>query len=775
MNENKRMNFKMKLIVTSIFFVIVFVSCEDLNEKINEALCQLGCHENVPPMCSASEFCECSNETYSEEDSLDWTPENTHENLNLKCKSQDMFHVEWKNENEFSNKSKIAYFLHISYNEKNIFTEVIFCNYYSISKVSPNETYKVTLWAVDGTNVSFSNTLTVKTPEKGRIPLPVPNVTVSLIPNGAKYEAEIEWSPAEDLSCYYEIVLFCMHSGHRFNPAPAPEYFELIDALDLFKLNLNDLEFGYDYALTIKAQSAEFEEESRNKTVEIIVPTCLETYENLTICEPPQPENLTIEEIQLAPAIYDIHINWSKPSLLPDYYVAKLSILNKSVDTSTMPTLNMSGEATSATFKHVELTSYYQVHLQAFSKAGGSFTAVRDRLSMHPLRIPAMPDEKYQNLKILLIVLFSVGSTSVVIAVLVPMIQRRFGRNVSKFDTTAEDQSFSQIDQYSYPPQVLYTADKWHINFDDVTFKAVIGEGAFGVVWQANIGEKTVACKILKENASADEVRQLNQEIDIMKQVGPHPNIVSIIGYITRKVHNGPILVVEFCPKGSLLSYLREIYTNIEYRLRRIQMEESEQGPNDFTNQLYTFDWKQLNEELTLTKTDMISFGRQIASGMEYLSSQKVLHRDLAARNILMMDDKTVKVSDFGLSRDVYMDSIYCKTTNGKLPLRWMALESLTHQIYTSQSDVWSFGILMWEISSLGAIPYPGVETQELLAMLNRGERMGKPELCPDELYALMINCWNESPSDRPTFTSLKEAFERMLSEDILYLQIAFN
>lgn len=204
-------------------------------------------------------------------------------------------------------------------------------------------------------------------------------------------------------------------------------------------------------------------------------------------------------------------------------------------------------------------------------------------------------------------------------------------------------------------------------------------------------------------------------------------------------------------------------------------MEESEQGPNDFTNQLYTFDWKQLNEELTLTKTDMISFGRQIASGMEYLSSQKVLHRDLAARNILMMDDKTVKVSDFGLSRDVYMDSIYCKTTNGKLPLRWMALESLTHQIYTSQSDVWSFGILMWEISSLGAIPYPGVETQELLAMLNRGERMGKPELCPDELYALMINCWNESPSDRPTFTSLKEAFERMLSEDILYLQIAFN
>lgn len=99
-----------------------------------------------------------------------------------------------------------------------------------------------------------------------------------------------------------------------------------------------------------------------------------------------------------------------------------------------------------------------------------------------------------------------------------------------------------------------------------------------------------------------------------------------------------------------------------------------------------------------------------------------------------MVNSQIVKVSDFGLSRDVYVDSVYCKKTNGKLPLRWMALESLTHQLYTTQSDVWSFGIVLWEIASLGSIPYPGIDIKDLLSILQEGERMRKPHMCPDEL-----------------------------------------
>lgn len=112
----------------------------------------------------------------------------------------------------------------------------------------------------------------------------------------------------------------------------------------------------------------------------------------------------------------------------------------------------------------------------------------------------------------------------------------------------------------------------------------------------------------------------------------------------------------------------------------------------------------------------------------------RVIHRDLAARNVLVCDNKVVKVSDFGLSRDVYQDDIYCKLTGGKLPIRWMAIESLTHQVYTTQSDVWSFGVLLWEIVTLGEHPYPEVNTFSLLERLKNGYRMQCPENCNEEL-----------------------------------------
>nr|CAD7572003.1 unnamed protein product [Timema californicum] len=152
---------------------------------------------------------------------------------------------------------------------------------------------------------------------------------------------------------------------------------------------------------------------------------------------------------------------------------------------------------------------------------------------------------------------------------------------------------------------------------------------------------------------------------------------------------------------------------------------------------------------------------------MEYLSANRVIHRDLAARNVLVCENKTVKISDFGMSRDIYEQNVYYKKGKGRLPVKWMAIESLTHQVYTTQSDVWSFGILLWEIVTLGGNPYPGTPTNRLFHLLKTGHRMECPNNCSPELYSLMLSCWNAKPKERPTFVELYNKLDLLLEEAI--------
>ncbi|XP_015604148.1 proto-oncogene tyrosine-protein kinase receptor Ret isoform X2 [Cephus cinctus] len=315
---------------------------------------------------------------------------------------------------------------------------------------------------------------------------------------------------------------------------------------------------------------------------------------------------------------------------------------------------------------------------------------------------------------------------------------------------------------------------KWEFPRSRLTIEQVLGEGEFGRVLRAkaiNIGDwsgpTTVAVKTLKEGACASELSDLLSEYQLLKEA-QHPNVIRLLGACTSP--GGPIyLIIEFAEFGSLRNYLR--------RSRHLESE----GRTPCSTSLLSASPCNIREEIQaieisanygITPRDILSFAWQISKGMAYLADIKLVHRDLAARNVLLATGKVCKISDFGLTRDVYEDDAYLKRSKGRVPVKWMAPESLADHVYTSKSDVWSFGVLLWELVTLGASPYPGVDVHNLYNLLKAGYRMEKPANCSYQLYKLMISCWHEEPGMRPSFKELTCHWERMLEDGVEYLDL---
>ncbi|XP_031562092.1 fibroblast growth factor receptor 2-like isoform X2 [Actinia tenebrosa] len=304
--------------------------------------------------------------------------------------------------------------------------------------------------------------------------------------------------------------------------------------------------------------------------------------------------------------------------------------------------------------------------------------------------------------------------------------------------------------------------ESWEIPREHMVLEETIGEGAFGTVMKATAyglsgkpSKYTVAVKTLRDDAKNQELIDFIAEIETMKNIGHHKNIINMIGTCTTE---GPILlVVEHAFHGNLRDFLR-----------------NHRCPSTTTDIHFNNNPHKQLEDAPLTIGDLISFSYQSAKGMEYLASKKCIHRDLAARNVLVAEDYVIKIADFGLSRNLNDADYYRKTTNGRLPIMWLSIEALFDQKYTLMSDVWSFGVLLWEIFTLGSTPYPGISPETIFTLLKSGYRMASPQNCLPEIYALMLRCWSEKVTDRPIMEEIAKELDYFLasSTSVDYLDI---
>uniref|UniRef100_A0A8C3JQT6 Tyrosine-protein kinase Mer n=1 Tax=Calidris pygmaea TaxID=425635 RepID=A0A8C3JQT6_9CHAR len=282
----------------------------------------------------------------------------------------------------------------------------------------------------------------------------------------------------------------------------------------------------------------------------------------------------------------------------------------------------------------------------------------------------------------------------------------------------------------------------------------VLGEGEFGSVMEGRLSQpegtpQKVAVKTMKlDNFSQREIEEFLSEAACMKDFD-HPNVIKLLGVcieLSAQQVPKPMVILPFMKYGDLHSFL--LRSRLEMAPQFVPLQ------------------------------TLVKFMVDIALGMEYLSSRQFLHRDLAARNCMLRDDMTVCVADFGLSKKIYSGDYYRQGRIAKMPVKWIAIESLADRVYTTKSDVWAFGVTMWEIATRGMTPYPGVQNHEIYEYLFHGQRLKKPEDCLDELYEIMSACWRANPAARPTFSQLKVHLEKLLenlptirgSGDVIYI-----
>ena len=370
------------------------------------------------------------------------------------------------------------------------------------------------------------------------------------------------------------------------------------------------------------------------------------------------------------------------------------------------------------------------------------------------------------------VTIFSVVTVLIIFVLLfvawcmVKMMYKKLRPGRAKGEINQSDMATSSM----YFTNMLPAMAKWtnslnKIEKSKIKYTKQLGQGNFGIVFEGECeclqlnnkevgGPMKVAVKTLKEESSKEAVEAFVREAKLLNGFN-HPHIVTFHGVCMEDL---PFyMVFEFMDRGDLCDFLRRHSSSAQRRynppMRR------ERISSDVSN-----------ESATLGTSELLDICKQLANGMAYLESMNHIHRDLACRNCLVSSGMIVKIADFGMSQNLYSKDYYRLTGEASLPVRWMPPESIVYGTFSTRGDVWSFGVVMWEIFSFGMQPYWGSANDTVVDMIRKGTLLEQPEACPDKLYSLIKDgCWRMYENDRMTFAALDRTLHdfRLSDSDI--------